>query len=215
MTFSTSAVAVCWCSASFVSVEQPRVLDRDHRLIGEGLQQRLLPARRTRPAAERATMTSPAAVLPQHRRIEKRRASEGSTRSRTGGDKSGSSLRSRMWCVRRSRMIRSVTLSRERGDIAPTSVGPGAAPRRHAHHVVAADRVDADFIRPEQPMACAEIASNTGAVSDTELAITLEHFGRRRLPFERPLGLLEQPRVLERNRRVEGEGSATARLLSP
>ena len=44
MTFSTSAVAVCCCSASVRSrvlrlhlVEQPHVLDRDHRLVGEGL----------------------------------------------------------------------------------------------------------------------------------------------------------------------------------
>ena len=42
MTFSTSAVAVCCCSASPRSsvlrlhlVEQPRILDRDRRLIGE------------------------------------------------------------------------------------------------------------------------------------------------------------------------------------
>ena len=42
MTLSTSAVAVCCCSAS-ESVrylfEQPDVLDRDHGLVGEGLQQ--------------------------------------------------------------------------------------------------------------------------------------------------------------------------------
>ena len=44
MTFSTSAVAVCCCSASVRSsrlglnfLEQPGVLDRDHRLVGEGL----------------------------------------------------------------------------------------------------------------------------------------------------------------------------------
>ena len=44
MTFSTSAVAVCWASDSSRSrvaglhlVEQPRVLDGDDRLIGEGL----------------------------------------------------------------------------------------------------------------------------------------------------------------------------------
>ena len=44
MTLSTSAVAVCCCSASVEIararlhlVEQARVLDRDHRLVGEGL----------------------------------------------------------------------------------------------------------------------------------------------------------------------------------
>ena len=40
MTCNTSAVAVCCSSASRCSVEQPRVLHRDHRLRGEILQQR-------------------------------------------------------------------------------------------------------------------------------------------------------------------------------
>jgi hypothetical protein len=40
MTFRISAVAVCRSSASFVSLEQAHVLDRDHRLVGESLQQR-------------------------------------------------------------------------------------------------------------------------------------------------------------------------------
>jgi hypothetical protein len=35
ITFSTSVVAVCRSSASFVLVEKPDVLDRDHRLVGE------------------------------------------------------------------------------------------------------------------------------------------------------------------------------------
>ena len=40
MTFSTSAVAVCCCSDSEVSVrdvllEQPRILDGNHGLVGE------------------------------------------------------------------------------------------------------------------------------------------------------------------------------------
>ena len=46
MTLSTSAVAVCCCSDSVRSsvrclqlVEQPRVLDRDHGLVGEGRDQ--------------------------------------------------------------------------------------------------------------------------------------------------------------------------------
>ena len=39
MTFRISAVAVCRSSAFLGLVEQPRVLDRDHRLVGEGLYQ--------------------------------------------------------------------------------------------------------------------------------------------------------------------------------
>jgi len=40
ITCSTSAVAVCRSSASFVSLKHTHVLDRDHRLIGEGLRER-------------------------------------------------------------------------------------------------------------------------------------------------------------------------------
>ena len=43
MTLSTSAVAVCCCNefgqvarASLYFVEQPRILDSDHRLVGKG-----------------------------------------------------------------------------------------------------------------------------------------------------------------------------------
>ena len=46
MTLSTSAVAVCCSSASasssvrcLLGLEQPHVLDRDHRLVGEGFDQ--------------------------------------------------------------------------------------------------------------------------------------------------------------------------------
>ena len=39
ITFRMSAVAVCRSSASLRLVEQPRVLDGDHGLVGEGLQQ--------------------------------------------------------------------------------------------------------------------------------------------------------------------------------
>ena len=39
ITFRMSAVAVCRSSASLRLVEQPHVLDGDHRLIGEGPQQ--------------------------------------------------------------------------------------------------------------------------------------------------------------------------------
>ena len=48
MTWSTSDVAVC-CSSEFAQfVEQPRVLDGDHRLVGEGFHQlNLLVAKRS------------------------------------------------------------------------------------------------------------------------------------------------------------------------
>ena len=43
MTCNTSAVAVCCSSASRCLGDEPSILDRDHRLIGEGADQFDLP----------------------------------------------------------------------------------------------------------------------------------------------------------------------------
>ena len=63
MTLSTSAVAVCCCSdsrqivgARLHFVEQPRILDGDDRLIGEGAQQFDRAYRRTRRPRWRVTL---------------------------------------------------------------------------------------------------------------------------------------------------------------
>jgi hypothetical protein len=71
--------------------------------------------------------------------------------------------------------------------------------------------------RDEQPDAAAfRFAQQPGALGDgaqhrlhvrRRSADHLQHLGRRRLPLERLLGLVEQPRVLDRDHRLVGEGA--------
>ena len=70
--------------------EQPHVLDRDHRLVGEGLEERdLLVGERPRPPSRITAMTPIGASLPQHGHRQERcespaRASSSRTRARPG-----------------------------------------------------------------------------------------------------------------------------------
>ena len=76
ITFRISAVAVCRSSASLVSLNRRTFCDRDHRLVGEGLQQRdeLVAESARAPRGRRATapMTWPSE---QHRHRQRRCAS--------------------------------------------------------------------------------------------------------------------------------------------
>ena len=106
MTLSTSAVAVCCCSASLSSrgarlhlLEQPHVLDRDHRLVGEGLDELDLPLRErsSEPCGDSAitptTLPSRNSGTPSTERY--RRAAEGRVRRCTPGPGATSG----MWTV--------------------------------------------------------------------------------------------------------------------
>ena len=70
---------------------------------------------------------------------------------------------------------------RDRGDVAPDFLGPRAAPSRNPHHVVIADRINADLVGPEQPLAgvedCLEHRSGVGR----RLADNPQYPRRRRL----------------------------------
>ncbi len=50
------------------------------------------------------------------------------------------------------------------------------------------------------------MASNTGCVVGDRLADDLQYLGRGGLPLQRLLRLVEQPRVLDRDHRLVGEG---------
>ena len=66
ITSKTSAVAVCCSSASRCLGHQPRILDRDHRLSGEALQQRDLGlGERLYLGPQRTDPTDISAILPQ------------------------------------------------------------------------------------------------------------------------------------------------------
>ena len=87
MTRRISAVAVCCSSASVSSrfrasssVEQPHVLDRDHRLVGEGLEQRdLLVGERPRPRPGDHVIAPIGSSFAQHRHRQQRFGSRSAT----------------------------------------------------------------------------------------------------------------------------------------
>ena len=65
MTLSTSAVAVCCWSRLAQLVEQPRVLDGDHGLVGKGAQQFALLVGESCPGLRRTTFSVPIVSSPR------------------------------------------------------------------------------------------------------------------------------------------------------
>ena len=159
--------------ASCASLEQPRVLDRDHRLVGEGLQQReLLLAERLRRLTHQAERAD-AAVFPQHRRPGHRAVA-------AQLDHPAHARRR----VRHRRDIgnvhRAAFAYRLRGDRILQRRGKA---RRHASRAEPRQAPTCTWPRrrPEGSRVCvlanrcwqlSRIFSNTGAVSATELLIT-------------------------------------------
>ena len=83
---------------------------------------------------------------------------------------------------------------------------PFAAPRRHAHHLVRVDGVDAHFMRTEQPLARAEYLLEHRRRVGHRPSDRAEYAGGSLLLLQRLLHLLEQPSILNRDDRLIGEG---------
>ena len=95
----------------------------------------------------------------------------------------------------------------KRSDVVPGFLGPRAAPRRRPHHVVVADRVDADFLAAEEPLARVEDGLEHWRRVRDRLADRAQHLRRGLLLLQRLLRLVEEPRVLDRDDRLIGEGA--------
>ena len=188
-------------------VEQPRVLDRDHRLVGEGLQQRdLLVGERLR-------------RLPQDRRCSRCRGPPTASAQEAESCRCSTHVAHRAVLRHRSQC---------RGTLITAPVAQAPAPVTVGSTVSESPRVALDRRRRARPPTatvrrrrrgtCPAARSRTGAgnfrgscrtpaaVSVTEPLMTSQHLGRRRLPLQRLLGLVEQPRVLDRDHRLVGEG---------
>ena len=195
-------------------VEQPRVLDRDHGLVGEGLHQvdvglgeRLDPAAQQRDHADRL-------AIAQHRHRQHR--AEAVTRLELAHvgvlgvderndvlDMQQPALEERTPADRRAaqRQLVLACRGRARSSAIARSLSPG----------------------DEQPHAAAfRLAEQPGALGDgvqhrlhvgRRSADHLQHLGRRGLPLERLLGLVEQAHVLDRDHRLVGEGREQLDLL--
>ena len=66
----------------------------------------------------------------------------------------------------------------ERGDILPGFLRPRAAPSRHPHHLVVADRVNAEFLAAEETLARVEDGLEHRRRIGDGFADRAEHFGR-------------------------------------
>ena len=171
-----SLAASAAARASCGLLEQPRVLDRDHGLVGEGLQQRdLLVGERPRRLAHDADRAD-AAVFPQHRRARDRvvadqlehvRARRRRTRSSRPHRGCAAVRRSRIACRRHAcRRAAWGTCCDDRIERRAAPGGRRAPGRRRRPGRCRAAR------SANRCWQLSRILSNTGAVSATELLIT-------------------------------------------
>ena len=199
-------------------VEQPRVLDRDHGLVGEGPQQVDLGSARTA-APDRAADDDDAdrLALAHHRHGQHARESRSAPAARARRD---------IRC--RSADDVATWTGGARGRARPTIESVGASARSPSDRARRRCRSWSWRLQRSSPpiarRGCRRLAqqrrrrsatmSSTGCTSVGELADDLEHLGGRRLPLERLLGLVEQAHVLDRDHRLVGEGPEQRDFLS-
>ena len=200
-------------------VEQARVLDRDHRLVGEGLQQADL-------------LVGEAGRRLARRRRSRRRArpsqSIGAKTLRVAADRPASGRSSGPMPARRGpaarrRYCRTAVLAQrrpERSDLLQReeSTAGGSCARRRDGRRAAGGRPRRRAWMPCSVLAnrrsqLSRILSKTGCVSATELLMTWSTSAGRRLLLERLLRLVEEARVLDRDDRLVGEGLEQRDLL--
>ena len=186
-------------------VEEPRVLDRDHRLLGERLQQRqLLIAERP---LERAAdpQRADGATLEQHWREDDRfRANRAAACARHGrhvacfdiGIDNDPAFED---CYAR----RSVACERLRKELSElVEAGPAAADIEQA---IIADERNANRFAREQPLAALQNRIEHRLRIGDRAADRGEHLARRPLLVERLLRFVEQANVFQRDRRLVAE----------
>ncbi len=191
--------------------EQARVLDRDHRLVGEGPEQRdvLVGEGSDMVAADEDGADAPA--FPEHRGED-----DGANprRARSRG------ARRTAHCCRSATSGKCRTVRRRIAAPVPVSASTTTAvddllqlvlPRtvigRHANQTVLVDEIDADHRAGEQSLAARQdLVEHRRRVGD-RAADRRKHLARGPLLFERLLRLVEQAHVLEGDRRLVAEGS--------
>ena len=205
-----SLAASAAARASCVSLEQARVLDRDHRLVGEGLQQLdLLVGERPGRLAHHAIEPMPRPSRISGTRARCRSADPLLQRADVGGRSGDRRQTSAMCTGRRSRMARPVMMSARSGSCVAAR-WLGVVPRHAVERtqlVVVDERRSCRSVAAEQALAAVEDLRRTPAhVGRAELADHAQHLGGGGLLLERLLGLVEQAHVLDRDHRLVGEG---------
>ena len=207
-------MAVCCSSASLRLVEQPRVLDRDHRLVGERLQQRqFLVGERLDRLAQQADRTD-AAPLPQHRHPHRREIAD-----------EGLHFTQRRGCVLQRRGVGDVhwrALAQDPGgDGLLERLGERANDRLHRRAVpgagmqqsVVAEQEHADLFAGEELAATLRDLVEHRLRVGHRAADHPQHLGAGGLLLQRLLRLAVELRVLERDRRLSRQSHEELELV--
>ena len=187
-------------------VEQAHVLDRDHGLVGEGLQQLDVVVGENAPGSRRVQASMPI-DLPW--RIMGVNVTLRKPRARPIAASARSAVSTSVICAvspsapRRRAAARSDACGNAavKGFV---GLRRGRRERRQVHDVV--DDAKTAVETAEQPVGARRDGLEHRLHVRRRTGDDLEDLGRRRLPLERLLGLVEQPRVLDRDHGLVGEG---------
>ena len=208
MTRSTSADACCCSSASLRLVEQAHVLDRDRRLVGERLHQRdLLVGERPRLHAPQRDRADRVAFAHQRHRQDRAVPMPRCSSRAIGNSLRGAAAMSSRWTTARSR-------TRATGDRAAgerhrrspsSSVGVLAESCDASCSASPSTRTDRRLGRVAKLSARSRDGVEHGLHVAGRAADHAQDLADRRLLLERLLRLVEQPHVVDRDRRLPCE----------
>ena len=199
-------------------VEQARVLDRDHRLVGEGLQQSDLLRRKRRPLAvrERADDEESAntTVPPHHWRNQAGKIADLGCHA---ANRLGNPIPRQCIGIMHHAALQHRLRDDGLGDGGRLELlcGPLAARsarQTQVHHGVLVDGQHCQVAACDQALAAVEDLLEHRLGIGHRAADDLQHLGGGGLLFERLLRLVEQAHVLDRDHRLVGEGLRRARF---
>ena len=198
--------------------EHPCILDRDHRLVGEGLEQRDLLVRERHGRKARHGQRANAALLPHQGRVQRgvvsnRRSALAQTLRHAGavlhvGVIENLALVDRVAVDRLARRPRVHVLNPARRLARPfIGMVEGVGFLMDVDHAVVAEQPQGDDAVVEQLPATAHDLLEHRCRVRHRAADHLQHLGSRGLVFQCLLGLVEQAHVLDRDHRLVGKGA--------
>ena len=193
-------------------LEQARVLDRDHGLVGKGLEQLLLLVRERPWRLAQDDDRTDALALPQHRRhdhgVVADQIDDAAHRGRRVAHRR---------CIVDLHDTPLTDHARRQGVVQRLRKGVHerierrAAPGHGVHQAIVFAQEDAElFAREQVPAALEDLVEHRRRVGN-RAADHRQHLGGGGLLFQRFPGLVEQARVLDRDHGLVGEGLATGR----
>ncbi len=195
--------------------EQPRVLDRDHRLVGEGLQERDLLLRKGAGHVSAKRDRADALALPEHRRKDDRAEARLFRVAPDDGRDVGiaEDIREMRHAPLQDRHSRARFPGQRNDGEQPGLAGLRAAARDDLDLTVFAHEPDAHEVALEKPLAAfQDLVEHRLRIGD-RARDRAEHLRRRLLLLERLLGLVEQAHVLDADGRLVGKGLGERDLL--